>query len=1013
MKLKRPKSPDKKKGLSAASVEVELKLDVDVPDKDVEGAVTTGPDLWDSAPDNDQHSLDVSLPEGDVSLQVEEPALALSAAKPDRPEINLAFLGGAKGAAVNFDADVNVGADDDIDIDRNKISIDTSIPDASGDKEDEITFENFGKLLAEAEQFDQSDSSEESEGDMGEQDLNLDGEVKLQANVPAAAAKTDRKMDLDFDWAQLGLNVSDDEDEIDPSTDVNAKVSLTKSSSKSSLSPSSSSVEENKETKKTKGLLPSLKFPKFTGGKGQQKHQGPKLNAEGDVVGEMPRGMEGKLSPSIKVDVEASPPSGSSPKGGKSPKGRLGLFKKGRGKVDSPQFTQQDASLQTDRVVPGVSASVESTPPRPGSGLHPPSTLSPPGTLDLSGAVATHSMPTTPLPTSPSTPQSDFSVVVAIDFGTTFSGYAYSFTKDPEAVHVMRKCEGGDPGVINMKTLTTLLLTPEGEFHSFGFTARDFYHDMKFTEAQKWLYFDKYKLALQDDKNLNIDTEIEASNGTKVKALTVFQHTFRFLKDRFLEELADLSMDDGAIDEGDIRWVLTVPAIWRQPAKQFMRQAAYKAGIASPSRPTQLMIALEPEAASIFIGKLSMKQLMPERMALRRERWLRGSMSKGHNPDMKVIEDVKQGSRYVVVDCGGGTVDITVHEVEEESGTLKELHKASGGMFGSGNVDEAFISLMVDIFGDDFIQEFKLMRPAGWVDLLIAFEARKRNANPWKANYLNVSLPFSFIDYYKKFTNGNLTVEQTLLEYNSEDVKWSGQAPGMLRFSPKGMLKLFSPTTDQLLEKVDEVLAKPELKGISHLFLAGGFAESPLLQNKIRDKYKDFLKVVIPQEVGLATMKGAVMFGQNPWAVSSRRTRLMYGVGALNKFNSKIHPEEKKIVKDGVEWCRDVFDVFVHADQSISAGEKVTRSYAPASAEQEAIKINIYCSENEDARFITDDQVRQCGTLTIDLRSQNKPATRRRELQLSMHFGETEMRVDALDVTTGKKVEARVDFLNN
>lgn len=35
-------------------------------------------------------------------------------------------------------------------------------------------------------------------------------------------------------------------------------------------------------------------------------------------------------------------------------------------------------------------------------------------------------------------------------------------------------------------------------------------------------------------------------------------------------------MDDGAIDEGDIRWVLTVPAIWRQPAKQFMRQAAYK-----------------------------------------------------------------------------------------------------------------------------------------------------------------------------------------------------------------------------------------------------------------------------------------------------------------------------------------------------------------------------------------------------------------------------------------------------
>lgn len=59
--------------------------------------------------------------------------------------------------------------------------------------------------------------------------------------------------------------------------------------------------------------------------------------------------------------------------------------------------------------------------------------------------------------------------------------------------------------------------------------------------------------------------------------------------------------------------------------------------------PNQLLIALEPEAASIYIGKLSMKQLMPERMALKRERWLRGSMGKGSDPNMKVIDELKQG----------------------------------------------------------------------------------------------------------------------------------------------------------------------------------------------------------------------------------------------------------------------------------------------------------------------------------------------------------------------------------
>lgn len=101
-------------------------------------------------------------------------------------------------------------------------------------------------------------------------------------------------------------------------------------------------------------------------------------------------------------------------------------------------------------------------------------------------------------------------VVVAIDFGTTFSGYAFSFvpdrvTTDGETctrdgpIHMMRRWEGGDPGVINQKTLTALLLNPEGRFQAFGFTARNFYHDLDPTEAQRWMYFDKFKMALHSN----------------------------------------------------------------------------------------------------------------------------------------------------------------------------------------------------------------------------------------------------------------------------------------------------------------------------------------------------------------------------------------------------------------------------------------------------------------------------------------------------------------------------------
>ena len=62
-------------------------------------------------------------------------------------------------------------------------------------------------------------------------------------------------------------------------------------------------------------------------------------------------------------------------------------------------------------------------------------------------------MATPGLPTSSKPDLDQHFVVAAIDFGTTYSGYAFAFTRDPDSIHMMRKWEGGDPGVTNMKVL--------------------------------------------------------------------------------------------------------------------------------------------------------------------------------------------------------------------------------------------------------------------------------------------------------------------------------------------------------------------------------------------------------------------------------------------------------------------------------------------------------------------------------------------------------------------------------
>ena len=289
---------------------------------------------------------------------------------------------------------------------------------------------------------------------------------------------------------------------------------------------------------------------------------------------------------------------------------------------------------------------------------------------------------------------------------------------------------------------------------------------------------------------------------------------------------------------------------------------------------------------------------------------------------------------------------------------------------------------------------------------MIAFEAKKRTANPSKATPLNISLPFSFIEHYQKLKGHN--VEAAIRKFGNKDIRWSSQ--GMLRLSPAAMHTLFEPVVRDIVRHIGDLLRKPELEDVKFLFLVGGFAESPLLQTEIRRAFSSLLRVIIPQDVGLTILKGAVMFGLDPTIVRVRRSALTYGVAVLNRFIPTKHPEDKRTKKDGVEWCTDVFDTFVTVDQSIALGEKVTRQYTPAKSYQTSTVIGIFSSEKEHVGFTTDVGVRRCGELYLEM--PDTTGGKSRKLEMTMMFGDTEIRVEATDITSGKMANASIDFLN-
>lgn len=71
------------------------------------------------------------------------------------------------------------------------------------------------------------------------------------------------------------------------------------------------------------------------------------------------------------------------------------------------------------------------------------------------------------------------------------------------------------------------------------------------------------------------DLKIKDDQGRQMSAMKVFAESIKFLKNHMMGEWAKRDLQT-AFKPDEIQWVLTVPAIWSDAAKQFMRESAIK-----------------------------------------------------------------------------------------------------------------------------------------------------------------------------------------------------------------------------------------------------------------------------------------------------------------------------------------------------------------------------------------------------------------------------------------------------
>jgi molecular chaperone DnaK (HSP70) len=313
------------------------------------------------------------------------------------------------------------------------------------------------------------------------------------------------------------------------------------------------------------------------------------------------------------------------------------------------------------------------------------------------------------------------------------------------------------------------------------------------------------------------------------------------------------------------------------------------AGITDTLSSPNLLLSLEPEGASIQCREDS-------------EENIKNSLTKN-----KIV---------MVLDCGGGTVDITVHKLmcePTESFLCEEFLPSSGGCeWGSKYVDAHFEKFLEEFFGEELYSAY-LKNALGRLEILKHFEMLKRKFNPGKDERSRLQLSYLGED----LSSGQL---KTLIdEWNGKygdaepaegdpygGVQLKKRGASGVDLPPQLMKSFFEPLFQKITDKVSELMQDAgEKKGepIDFIFMVGGFSESPFLKSVIKDQFeREDLHILVPRRPQVSVIRGACMFGLNPRSITSRISKKTYGINTLTTFDPQKHPEEKKVIIEGEEF---------------------------------------------------------------------------------------------------------------
>ncbi|KAI1737444.1 hypothetical protein F4680DRAFT_214502 [Xylaria scruposa] len=550
--------------------------------------------------------------------------------------------------------------------------------------------------------------------------------------------------------------------------------------------------------------------------------------------------------------------------------------------------------------------------------------------------------------------------VIGIDYGTTFTGVAWTLTtgKKP-SLDDINVVTNWPPGEQQYKVPSELTYTGnQGEQWGYGI-GEDAYviswTKMNLETPSKLQAIETLQQSLESAKQLVFDSRRASQNRvphhltrTPIDILTDYLTKVAAVVCRDIKD----KRDEEVLKKFPIDLVITHPAIWDARARNATFRAARKAfmkELMTESPPGQIRLATEPEACAQYIM------------------------------NSKDVDNLRKDDCFIVVDAGGGTVDLVSYKVSVVSPNFVPIRvtDVSSGRHGATNIDRYFLKRFLrEKLGDNEYEK------------LLAIGAQRERYRSCEHTILRRGERFMF-DKFKDIKEGfkgkakpgnppnNHSIELPD-GIGEDDDPLHGIRDGKIVITEDDLEDMFKEPVEGTLELIDQQIELVRLQNLDAkcIFLSGGFSRSPYLFRRVCDlarRYK--LQVVQGEDSWTAVAKGAVLMGlglrcEKPPHVASAPYHI--GVILAERFASYCHQEDQCYVdsfdgisraKDQIKWVVAKGDLVTPYEQ-IEKKVKIVHKITPRGKKTGRVKVILSSHDGTSDNLNRPDQLSQIFDVT-------------------------------------------------